>query len=143
MIFGESRYSSVLRIVLCVLLAALLTFALQVLPFSLRRLLIGSGVFTGPELALLEIAVGMLNALIVSLVCLLVLRRPAFLLTTAAVVVQIVGIEMAYGFRQGADTFVEGLLRYSEHVGVIIGAAAAFWIHKMVTGHRAPVSAAN
>jgi hypothetical protein len=143
MIFGEGRYSSALRILACVLLAGLLALALQLLPFSSRRLLIGAGVFTGPELAFLEIAVGAINALIVTLVCLLVLRRPVLWLTMAAVVVQIVGIELAYGFRQGGDTVVESLLRYTEHVGVITGAAVAIWIYRTLTRPRGPVSAAN
>src|SRR5687767_969673 len=139
MIFGEGRYSSALRIAACALLAGLLSFVLEVPPFSARRMLIGAGVFTGFELALLEIAAGLVNALIATSICLLALRRPALWLTMAVVVVQILGIEMAYGFRQGADTFGEGLLRYSEHVGVVMGAAIAFSFHRMLTRQRAPV----
>ena len=143
MIFGESRYSNALRILACVILAALITFVLQVLPFSLRRILIGSGVFTGPELAFLEIVVGAVNSFIVTMICLFGLRRPILWLITAAVVVQILGIEMAYGFRQGGATLAEAILRYTEHVGAIVGAAVSFWVHRMLTRGRSSASAAN
>jgi len=141
MIFGIGRYSNALRILVCVVLAGLLALAVQIPPFSLRRLLIGVGVFTGPELAFLEIAVGTINALIVTLICLLVLRGPILWLTTASVVVQIVGIEWAYGFRQGGETVTDSLLRYTEHVGVILGGAIALWIHRTLIRPRSSVSA--
>lgn len=143
MIFGEGRYSNALRILLCVFLAALIVLILHVLPFSLRRVLIGSGIFTGPELASLEIVVGAANSFIVTLICLFVLRHPILWLTATAVVVQILGIEVAYGFKQGGDTLADALLRYTEHAGAVIGATVALWVYRALTRARRSASAAN
>jgi hypothetical protein len=140
---SESRRSDPLRIVTCVILAALITFILQVLPFSVRRVLIGSGVLTGPEVAALEVLAGTVNSLIVTAVCLIALRRPRLWLAIAAFAVQVFAVELAYRFRQGGDTINEVLLRYTEHVGILIGATFALWLYKSIAARRHTSSAPN
>lgn|SRR3990172_8520407 len=116
------------RIVLSLLIAAVVAYIVQAVPISFRKLLIGPAILTAPELGALEILVGFLNSLILSTVCLLILRRPVMHVTAAAVISQILWVEWAYGFRQGGETFAEAILRYTEHVGVILGAMVAAYL---------------
>jgi len=128
------------RIVLSFLIAAVVAYIVQAVPISFRRLLIGPAVVTAPELGALEIFVGFLNSLIVSTVCLLILRRPVIHVTTGAVIAQILWVEWAYGFRQGGETFAVAILRYTEHVGVILGAVVAAYLYARVSSRNRSVA---
>jgi len=113
------------RIIGSLILGAFLAFLVQIEPISLRDLLIHSKVFTGPELGAMEAAVGFVNSLVVTGVCLITIKRPIVQVAAGALIAQVIWIEWAYGFRQGGDTLIEAVLRYTEHIGVLLGAAAA------------------
>jgi len=117
------------RIASGLVIAAVAAYVVQALPVSFRGLLISSHVLTGPELGVLETFVGLLNSFIVTFICLIILKRPVVAIAVAAVIAQIIWIEWAYSFRLGGDTVAEAVLRYTEHVGVILGAGGAAWVY--------------
>jgi hypothetical protein len=118
------RKAVVVRVILTFLIAGAAAYALQAAPFSLRHFLIESTVLTGPELGVLEIIVGFVNSVIITAICVAILRRPVIHIAATAAITQMLWIEWAYSFRQGGETFALAVLRYTEHVGVMLGAAA-------------------
>ena len=133
-------YKASLTTIASLTISAVLVFVMQLLPFSFRRLLIDSAVLTGPELGALEITIGFANSLIVTAICLAILKRPVIQIVVAALLSQIAWIEWSYSFRQGGNTLVEALLRYSEHVGVIVGAITAAFLFVRVFSRAKPAS---
>ena len=125
------------KVLLALFIAGVMTFVIQAVPLSFRKLLIEPPVLTGPELGALEILVGFFNSVIVTAICLFLLRRPALYIAVTAVVAQIVWIEWAYSFRQGGETVALAILRYTEHLGVILGATAIVIVVNRVTKNKA------
>lgn len=131
-----SNRVAVMRTAIAFFIAVVVALILQVLPFSLRRILIEPPVFTGPELWALECAVGFLNSLAVTAICLTILRRPASYISAASIVAQILWVEWAYGFRQGGGPVMQTFLRYAEHVGIVAGALAAAFCFSWIIAKR-------
>jgi hypothetical protein len=133
-----NRKAVAVRVSLAFLIAGVAAYAIQAAPFALRHLIIESTVLAGPELGVLEIIVGFVNSIIVTAICVAILRRPVVHIAVTAVIAQVLWIEWAYGFRQGGETLALAMLRYTEHVGVVIGSAAVvFFASRYLTKHQA------
>ena len=113
------------RLIASLALGAFMAFLVQIEPISLRDVFIHSRVFTAPELGVMEAAIGFVHSLVVTGACLIIIKRPIIPVAAAALIAQLIWIEWAYGFRQGGDTSTEAVLRYTEHIGVLLGAGAA------------------
>lgn len=116
------------RVVLGALLALVAVFALQMPPISLRGALIGSKVLTAPELGVMEFVVGLSTSIVVSLLCVAVVRRPSVWLVMAAVLIQLIWNEVARGDSTEAQMAAELVIRYAQQVGAIVGGIAVFWV---------------
>jgi hypothetical protein len=85
---------------------------------SLQKLL-GTKVFTFPEMAGMKLLVGFLTSLVVVGLCVLLLRRLSLPLVLAAAAVQIVWIEFEWGFSVRAADAGELIVRFAEELGVV------------------------
>lgn len=106
-----------------VVLAIFLTALLEQPFLSPRAWLIGNQIFTAPELVFMELAVGAIGCIVVSVLCLLAFRSLEYWIVVVVVVLQLVRVEYSRYFSLSTSSGSELAIRFAEDVGVIAGGA--------------------
>jgi hypothetical protein len=86
---------------------------------SLHNIFIGTKTLTFVEMAALKLLVGAVTALLVVSVCALALRRLSVASILTAASVQVLWIELEWGFSMKAADGSELMVRFSEELGVV------------------------